>query len=209
MVLLERTQTSSSGVTTMKRTNHPSGRRRGAIVVLTAIMLAFMLAMIAFAVDIGYLLVARTELQHAADAAALAAAADLIPDSGGLYGQPDMSAEITTARNRAITFSAANRVRNVAPAVDPNTSNSTSGDIVIGYLANPSDPSQNMSFADLNKSNAAQVRVRRTAGQNGEVALFFSRIFGINSRAVEATATAALRTESFSSFKTPADYPQD
>jgi Flp pilus assembly protein TadG len=189
----------------MKRTNHPSGRRRGAIVVLTAIMLAFMLAMIAFAVDIGYLLVARTELQHAADAAALAAAADLIPDSGGLYGQPDMSAEITTARNRAITFSAANRVRNVAPAVDPNTSNSTSGDIVIGYLANPSDPSQNMSFADLNKSNAAQVRVRRTAGQNGEVALFFSRIFGINSRAVEATATAALRTESFSSFKTPDD----
>jgi Flp pilus assembly protein TadG len=168
-------------------------------------MLAFMLGLIALAIDIGYLLVARTELQHAADAAALAAAADLIPDSGGLYGQANMSSEITTARNRAITFAAANRVRNVAPAVDANTSNSTSGDIVIGYLANPSDPTQNMSFADLNKSNAAKVRVRRTASQNGEVALFFSRIFGVNSRAVEATATAALRTESFSSFKTPDD----
>ena len=168
-------------------------------------MLAFMLALIALAIDVGYLLVAKTELQHAADAAALAAAADLIPDSGGLIGQPDMSDEITTARNRAVQFAAANRVRNVAPAVDPNVSNSTSGDVVIGYLANPSDPTQSMNLAALDKANAAQVRVRRTADQNGEVALFFSRIFGINGRAVEATATAALRTESFKSFKAPDD----
>ncbi len=72
MVLVERTLTSSSGVTTMKRTNHASRRRRGAIVVLTAIMLVFMLGLIALAIDIGYLLLARTELQHAAAAAALA-----------------------------------------------------------------------------------------------------------------------------------------
>jgi Flp pilus assembly protein TadG len=168
-------------------------------------MLVFMLALVALAIDVGYLLLARTELQNVADAAALAAAADLIPDSGGLTGTPDMSNEIATARNRAVQFAAANRVRNVAPVVDPNTSNSSSGDVVIGYLANPSDPTENLNLAKLNQANAAQVRVRRTAGQNGEVNLFFARVLGINSRAVEATATAALRTESFKSFKTPED----
>jgi Flp pilus assembly protein TadG len=189
----------------MKRTMPTPQRRRGAIVVLTAFMLVFMLAMMALAIDTGYLLVARTELQHAADAAALAAAADLIPDNGGLTGTPDMSAEITSARNRAVQFAAANRVCQVAPVVNPNTSNSASGDVVIGYLANPSDPAQTMDLTKLNQANAAQVRVRRTAGENGEVNLFFSRVLGINSRALEATATAAIRTQSFSGFQAPTD----
>ena len=50
-------------------------RRRGAIAVLAAIMCVILLGMIAFAVDIGYLAEARTQLQAAADSAALAAAA--------------------------------------------------------------------------------------------------------------------------------------
>ena len=160
----------------MKRKLHSPQHRKGAIVVLTVFLLAFVLALVALAIDIGYLLVARTELQHAADAAALAAAADLIPDSGGLTGTPDMSAEITTARNRAVQVAAANRVRNVAAVVDPNTSNSASGDVVVGYIANPSDPTQTLNLAKLNQANAAQVRVRRTAGLNGEVGLFFAHL---------------------------------
>src|SRR3954469_427774 len=87
-----------SRATVMRRTPHTPKSRRGAMVVLTAIMLVFFLGLAAFAIDIGIMLLARTELQQAADAAALAAAGDLIPDSGGLYGQPDMSAEITSAR---------------------------------------------------------------------------------------------------------------
>jgi len=56
-----------------KRT-HKSNRRsrRGAVVVLMAVLLTVLLGMIAFAVDVGYMLTARTELQCAADAAALA-----------------------------------------------------------------------------------------------------------------------------------------
>ena len=46
-------------------------KRRGVIAVLTAIMLVVMLAMVAFAVDVGYLVLARSELQRSADAAAL------------------------------------------------------------------------------------------------------------------------------------------
>jgi uncharacterized protein YegL len=52
-------------------------KRRGVVVVLAAVMLVIMLGMIAFAVDLGVITVARTELQTAADAAALAGVAKL------------------------------------------------------------------------------------------------------------------------------------
>jgi Flp pilus assembly protein TadG len=175
------------------------------MVVLTAIMVVFLLGLAAFAIDIGIMLLARTELQHAADAAALAAAGDLIPDSGGLYGQPDMSAEITSARAKGVQFAGLNQVRNVAPVVNLNTANSTTGDIVIGYLSNPSDPTQTLNFSNMNLANAAQVTVRRTASQNGEVGLFFSKVLGVSTKAVQATATAAIRTEGFTAFQTPSD----
>lgn len=51
--------------------------RRGAVVVLTAVVLVVLLLLIAFAVDLGYLCTVRTELQSAADAGALAGAAEL------------------------------------------------------------------------------------------------------------------------------------
>jgi Flp pilus assembly protein TadG len=51
--------------------------RRGIIVVLAAVLLVVMLGMIAFAVDVGFITVARTELQGASDAAALAGVSKL------------------------------------------------------------------------------------------------------------------------------------
>lgn len=187
----------------MRNTSRNSRTRRGAIVVLTAFLLVFMLILVALAVDLGYLLVAKTELQHAADAAALAAVPELM-DNEALSGQPDMTDEIAAARIKAVQFAAANKVRRVAPVVDSNTANSTSGDVVIGYLANPSDPNEVLSTAQMDKANAVQVTVRRTAAQNGEVGLFFARIMGKNSGAVEATATAAM-VRDFSGFEAPDD----
>jgi Mg-chelatase subunit ChlD len=57
-------------------------RRRGAIIVLTAIILVVMVILIALAVDIGYLSTVRTELQCAADAGALAGAAEMTASRG-------------------------------------------------------------------------------------------------------------------------------
>ena len=48
--------------------------RRGIIAVLSAVLFIVMLAMVAFAVDVGYMDVVRTQLQASADSAALAAA---------------------------------------------------------------------------------------------------------------------------------------
>ena len=49
--------------------------RRGAIVVLTAFLLVIFMCMMAFAIDVGYMNLWRTDLQHASDAAVLAGAA--------------------------------------------------------------------------------------------------------------------------------------
>jgi Flp pilus assembly protein TadG len=51
--------------------------RKGVIVVLTAVLLVVLLAMVAFSIDIGYIAVVKTQLQAAADSAALAACSTL------------------------------------------------------------------------------------------------------------------------------------
>ena len=60
--------------------------RRAVTLILAALMMVFMLAMIAFALDIGYIVLVRTQLQVSADSAAMAAAASM-----GL-SRPDMEA---------------------------------------------------------------------------------------------------------------------
>lgn len=188
---------------TYRKLRRQKRSRRGSIVVLSAIMLIFLLGLVAFAIDVGVMEVARTQLQQAADSAALAATSELV-DDGTLAGFPDLSAETTSARNVAVQFAAANLICSKAPAIDPNVSNSASGDVVVGYLANPSDRTQTMNFSDPNAANAVQVRVQRTTASNGEVSLFFGKIFGQGSQAMQATATAAMLTN-FGGFKAPAD----
>lgn len=61
---------------------------RGAYLVMMALLLAVLIGVAALAIDVGRLLVMRTEMQNAVDAAALAAAAELDGETG--------------ARNRAI-----------------------------------------------------------------------------------------------------------
>jgi Flp pilus assembly protein TadG len=57
----------------------PTARpRRGTVIVLLAVMLVAVLAFVAFGVDVGYMYSVKTELQRAADAAALAGANGLV-----------------------------------------------------------------------------------------------------------------------------------
>ena len=55
---------------------HDSNKRsrRGVTLVLAAFLMVLMLGMVAFAVDCGYMVLVRSQLQGAADAAAMAAA---------------------------------------------------------------------------------------------------------------------------------------
>lgn len=55
-----------------------ASRRRGAILVLTALLLVFLVTLVAFTIDIGYMLAVRSEAKRATDAAALAGAGALV-----------------------------------------------------------------------------------------------------------------------------------
>src|SRR5258707_3125964 len=97
-----------------------------------------MLVFIAFAVDIGYMQLAKSQLQRTADSAAMAATWSLVQPATSTG--TDMTSEISLARSQAVSFAAKNNVLAVAaPVVDSNTSNSSTGDVVVGYLSDPTN----------------------------------------------------------------------
>ena len=157
-----------------------SGRRfdSPSISVLSGFLISLMLVFVALAVDIGYLLVTCTEMQRSADASAVASAWALINERGS----PD------TPKTRAVAarYVTLNKTGHISLQL-------AADDVEVGRLTDPSDFSEQLNFSDPNRFNAVQVRVQRTAAQNGETPLFFARVIGNNSAAVVAQATAALR----------------
>ncbi len=173
---------------------HRRESRSGNILVFTAFMMIAMFAMLAFAVDLGYLQVIRTQSQGTADASALAATWDLI-DEGLLTGTANPYVAEQLAEATAQQYANLNPVAGAAPTLGL-------GDVTVGRIVDPFDPNAQMVFDDPSLFNAVQVNVRRTSGQNGEVALFFARALGIESFAVQAEATAVFMNN-ISGFQMP------
>lgn len=181
----------------------PSRCRRGAVAVLAAFILVALLTLVAFAVDLGYLLVERAQLQRTADAAAMAAAWELA-DEGMFKGDPYLTQAIDDARLMAQRFAAENNVGNIDPLVDLNTENGVTGDVLIGYMDDLSDPNGTLDTSDPRKFNAVRVLVHRDTVRNGRVPSFFARVLGVAGFDAEAQATAALASD-VSGFKIPLD----
>ncbi len=156
-------------------------------------------SMVAFSVDIGYLMAAKSEIQRTADAAALAGAWELVDQ---MMAQSDPTTADAETRAAVLQYASMNAICRTSAEVDSNPTNGTNGEIVLGYLdlTNPTAPMDTLSPGSF---NAVQVRIRRTKSQNGEIPFFFAPVMGIYSQPVEATATAALATE-ISGFRTPA-----
>jgi hypothetical protein len=171
-------------------------RRSGNILVLTALMMVVLFALVAFAVDLGYLHVVSTELQRSADAAALAAAWELLGSTaagGGTLPEGGVAA----VQNSASQFSALNIVGARSPLL-------AESDVQVGYLSNPSDPNAVWQFDDPSRFNAVRVRIRKTSEINGEAPLFFARVLGATSCGMQGEATAAF-LKGISGFQTPSD----
>lgn len=178
------------------RLSHRSRRRPGAVLVLTAFMMVASFALLAFAIDLGYLQIASAELQRTADSAAIASAYSLLVNSGVAGGSPSLAT--AQAVSAAGQYCALNKVTNQSPTL-ANT------DVTIGYLQNPSDPTQALSTTfDPYRVNAVTVTVRRTSDMNGEIPLFFAPVLGLRSISSGAQATAAF-LNSFSGFQAPSD----
>ena len=175
--------------------------RKAAIIVLAAMFMVFMMALMAFSIDLGYLLSARTEMQRTADAAALAGAWEMAnADFNVRVTQSDSwSGMDSNARLKAASMAAMNQVISTDPQLE------LAEDISVGYLANPSDHNETMSFPALNKCNTVQVRVRYSSDINQPISYFFAPILGITSDNLLATASAIYPNQNIDGFKPPND----
>jgi hypothetical protein len=168
--------------------------RRGAVAVLACLLMVVLLGMVAFAVDKGYFANTRTELQRSADSAALAGCWQLV-NKGTPVPSIDLTDGIAAAPAVAAQYAQLNTVCNSAPSL-------ANRDVVVGYIADPTQKGVTIGPASGNNYNAVQVTVRRTTDENGQAPSFFGRIFGVQGVDVSATATAAL-INNFAGFQTP------
>lgn len=151
-----------------------------------------LIGMAALAIDTGLMYRARAELQACADSAALAGASQML-DEDRLKGLSNLNDNMSAGREQAINFAARNRVMGVYPVVDPNVDNAIDGDIVFGYLANPDNLTEPVSYSQTNRYNTVTIRVRRNQIRNGPIDLIFASVFGVSSANLGAEATATLK----------------
>jgi Flp pilus assembly protein TadG/cytoskeletal protein CcmA (bactofilin family) len=130
-------------------------RRRGNVVILSVTLLAIMMGMVAFAVDLGYIAHARTELQRSADAVALAAAAKL----------PNQA----TATAYGINTSANNQ-SSICPQLATQAFEYGHWSRKTATFTTPTPAYRN--------TNAVRVTIRRTTATGNPLNLFFGRILG-------------------------------
>ncbi len=78
-----------------------TSHRRGAVAPLTAVLIVFILGMVAFAVDMGYIVQTKEELESAADSAAMAGAGKLMDYEVQYYFSANQPALATPATQSA------------------------------------------------------------------------------------------------------------
>jgi Flp pilus assembly protein TadG len=140
----------------------PSRRNeRGVVIIWTAFFLLFMLGFVAIGIDVAKLMATRTQLQNAADAAALAGVSAVSPLTGQLM--PDTAvarAQETALRNKAFQNA-------------PTPITLLSSDVEV-------DPAE----------RTVRATVRRSAASDGPMITHIAQVLGIKNMEVKATATA-------------------
>ena len=76
-----------------------NSKQRGSVTVLVTVLLPVLIGISAFAVDLGYRYIAHSELQNAADSAALAGASTLYRNGTLNWNEAIASAETAVSRN--------------------------------------------------------------------------------------------------------------
>lgn len=138
--------------------------RRGALIVLLAVMLVFVIAFVALAVDLGFVCAVRGDLQSAADAAALAGAGTIL----------DGETEAVTAAQRFAQYNLNNQ------GVRVGATNKV--EVQVGHW----DPKSRQFVAGGTPLDAVEVLTK-----SDNSSLFFGRVGGASSFPSEARAVAA------------------
>jgi Flp pilus assembly protein TadG len=158
---------------------HPRSGQRGQTIILVAVAMVGLLGMVALAIDVVTLYVARSEMQRAADAAALGAAKAFV--DSGVTSDPTNINRVNTAQ-----LMAGQVIRSILPL------NKVEG-------ASPIQAAGSPAF-DFTRQGNPQVTVTL---QRTDLPTFFSRIWGRRLSTVSATAIA----EAYNPSNAPAGYP--
>jgi Flp pilus assembly protein TadG len=161
-----------------KLTFHRRRGEHGQTIILVAVSLVSLLAMAALAIDVVTLYVAKSEMQRAADAAALAGAKAFV--DSGVTSDPTNLARQGTAQAMA---------QQVITSIVPQNRIQGAPPVLVGTPT-----------FDFTRDGNPQVTV---TVQRTDLPTFFSRIWGRRSSTVSATAIA----EAYSPSNAPAGYP--
>lgn len=190
--------------------NRHVGNRQGIAAIYVALILLVLVAFVGLAIDIGYMYVTKSQLQNAADAAALAG-------STKLTGETDSSTSAfyqSDARQEAWMFACKNKAANKSVYIQTNSSlscdsppsasdlnavaNSDTGDLIVGNWNSTTQSFTRATGSTGLSINALLIRARRTQDSpNGKVGIFFGRVFNFPTMAARASAIAVLTTPPF------------
>lgn len=157
------------------RTTRGRAPRRGAILVLVAVLLPVIVMMAAFAIDVAWMQLVRTELRTATDSASRAGAKTL-----------SMLQDQDAARAAAVDAASRNRVAGVGLQL-------AGGDIDFGESTQATTDDPFVFRSGGNAINGVRVNGRRTNGSlGGRVDLFLGSVMGTPGFEPEMTATSTV-----------------
>lgn len=188
---------------TGNRLSRPSCRRRGVVAVFVVMMLVVLMGFAALTVDVGTMYNVKSDLQHAADAAAIAGATALMTDAMMTFRLgADGSAEAFYEIKRRV-----HQISLMNGAVGSQYLTTLASDIDIGWIDLLSATSPVTHSHAPRFSNAVEVTVRRTSNSpNGSLRFLFAPLLGLTETDIIATATAAF-DDRLIGFEPPATSP--
>lgn len=150
--------------------------RTGSVLVYSVVLMVALFGLVSLAVDLGHLYTVRSQLQTAADAAAMAGA-------GTLYGDSRTTADTVGAVAAAAQLAALNTADAMAVSLQPQ-------DVEVGNWDKNASPPFDVARTP---TNAVRVLTRRQKSRGNAVQLWFAKCFGLGSCDASAQAIAKVR----------------
>lgn len=167
--------------------------RKGVFLVLGVIGIVAVLTFVGMSVDLGYITVTKTQMQGTADAAALAAAQEIVVGirEAGEDGITDLAAvqahAASAARDMAADIVTANGLF-IDPTVDVELGNRLLAEDGISYVETWGAIPYNMVKVTIRKTNTD------SAAPDAKLPLFFAPVMGDKSQALTTEATAFIES---------------
>ncbi|MEZ6127055.1 MAG: pilus assembly protein TadG-related protein [Planctomycetaceae bacterium] len=162
-------------------------RRKGAVIVLAAVMLMVVIGFVAFTVDIGMIALTKGQIQNAADSAAHAATLEL-SQSFGPGAQVTAQTAESVARSRAVEMVSRFRTGDVA-----STEADEVRDVRVGRRSwNASTGTWDETWG-VPPFNMAEVTVRRTQADTTALPMAFAQIMGMANFELTVSSVSSLQ----------------